>query len=259
MITRRSSDCDPAFSTQAEVSTETGSLHYGQDLFAEQTSLARDDDRLGNIFEVRSVGGFRWSGARRAGRKEVPTDEPARVCQALPGGVLGAGGEGGSGRRTPTQRDRRGARDLAGQSTRSVPPALDLAPEVSLRTPRKSPSPPASIAALPAGLPNSPFAKQPQTHLIWPAFQESSLHRTPPPHQPPLFTARSDPYIEPTSKVFADLFSNRSILLNSNGLEVIQSRLGTILGPNYTRGSPTAGSSAAIRCTCFVRSSSPHR
>ena len=35
--------------------------------------------------------------------------------------------------------------------------------------------------------------------------------------------------IEPTNKGFADLFSNRSILLISNSLEVIQRRLGTKL------------------------------
>ena len=57
----------------------------------------------------------------------------------------------------------------------------------------------------------------------------------------------------------ADLYSNRYILLNSNGLEVIQRRLGTILGPSCTQGSPTAASLAPIRCKCFVRSSSPHR
>ena len=65
--------------------------------------------------------------------------------------------------------------------------------------------------------------------------------------------------IEPTNKGFADLFSNWSILLISNGLELIQSRLRTILGPNCTLGSPTADGSAAMRCACFVRSSSPHR
>ena len=65
--------------------------------------------------------------------------------------------------------------------------------------------------------------------------------------------------IEPKDKGFADLCSNRSIVLISNGLEVRQRRLRTILGPNCTQGSPTADSSAAIRCTSFVRSSSPHR
>ena len=32
--------------------------HYGQDLSAERMSLARGDDRLGNIFEVGSVAGI---------------------------------------------------------------------------------------------------------------------------------------------------------------------------------------------------------
>ena len=65
--------------------------------------------------------------------------------------------------------------------------------------------------------------------------------------------------IDATKRGFADLFADRSILLDSNGLEVLQTRLGTILGPDCTQGSPTADSSAAIRCTGFVRSSSPHR
>ena len=33
-------------------------FHYGQDLSPERMSLARDDDRLGNIFEVGSVAGI---------------------------------------------------------------------------------------------------------------------------------------------------------------------------------------------------------
>ncbi len=65
--------------------------------------------------------------------------------------------------------------------------------------------------------------------------------------------------IEPTNKGFADLFSNGSILLITNGLEVIQRRLGTILGPNLTQASLTVESPAAIRRTCFVRRSFPHR
>ena len=44
-----------------------------------------------------------WNGdgARRTGKQ-------ARLCEALSQGVPGAGGEGGSGRRAPTRRDRRG-------------------------------------------------------------------------------------------------------------------------------------------------------
>ena len=41
--------------------------------------------------------------------------------------------------------------------------------------------------------------------------------------------------IEPAHRGFADLFANSHILLISNGLEVIQRRLGTTLGPNCTR------------------------
>ena len=63
--------------------------------------------------------------------------------------------------------------------------------------------------------------------------------------------------IEPTNKGFADLLSNRYILLISNGLEVVQRRLRTILGPNCRQGSSTGGSPAAIRCARFVRRSSP--
>ena len=58
--------------------------------------------------------------------------------------------------------------------------------------------------------------------------------------------------IEPTNKGFADLCSDRYILLISNGLEVIQSTLGTILGPNSARGFSTVGSPAALRCAGFV-------
>ena len=58
--------------------------------------------------------------------------------------------------------------------------------------------------------------------------------------------------IEPTNKGFADLCSDRCILLISNGLEAIQSTLGTILGPNSARGLSTVGSPAALRRVGFV-------
>ena len=55
-------------------------FHHGQDLSAERMSLAGDDDRLGNIFEVVSVWGIplaRVSNAPGcAGRSTVPTPSP---------------------------------------------------------------------------------------------------------------------------------------------------------------------------------------
>lgn len=65
--------------------------------------------------------------------------------------------------------------------------------------------------------------------------------------------------IEHTNKGFADLYSNPYIFLISNDLELIQSRLRTILGPSCTQGPAIADNSAAIRCTGFVHSSLPHR